>query len=329
MDGDVDLLRVVFMGTPDFAVPTLKALSQNHRVLAAVSLADKPRGRGKKISPSPVKACALELGIPVYQPARVRDADFLQEMERLAPDVIVVAAYSRLIPGSLLELPRFGCLNLHPSYLPRYRGAIPVPAAIMHGDKKAAVTVFRMDEGYDTGDLLLWREETVGAEETGTQLLQRLADVGAQAVLDTLQGLENGSIVPVPQDSIPAGFQRGEVLYTKPLTKEDLSIDWNNSAADIANFVRALMDVPTAATLWRGEVLKVGEIRPYFLDSAADDGGGVPGQIVCIAKGQGPVVATGCGYALLTKVKPAGKGWMDGWSFAQGRRLEIGECLGK
>ena len=321
-------MRVVFMGTPDFAVPTLQALHRGHQVLAAVSLADKPRGRGKKISPSPVKACALELGLPVYQPARVRDEDFLREMRRLEPDVIVVAAYSRLIPAALLELPRYGCLNLHPSYLPRYRGAIPVPAAIMHGDKRAAVTVFRMDEGYDTGDLLLWREEDIGAEETGTQLLRRLADVGAQAVLDTLQGLENGSIAPIPQDSIPAGFQRGEVLYTKPLTKDDLSVDWNKSAEDISNFVRALMDTPAASTLWRGEVLKVGEIRPYNFDMEMHERS-VPGQIVSIAKGQGPVAAAGQGYVLLAKVKPAGKGWMDGWSFAQGRRPEIGECLGK
>lgn len=320
-------MRVVFMGTPDFAVPTLRALHQNHQVLAAVSLADKPRGRGHKISPSPVKACAMELGLPVYQPARVRDEEFLREMAQLAPDVIVVAAYSRLIPSVLLQLPRWGCLNLHPSYLPRYRGAVPVPAAIMHGDTKAAVTVFRMDEGYDTGDLLLWREVSVGEEETGTQLLQRLAELGAEAVLETLQGLANSSLTAIPQDTVSDPFQRGEVLYTKPFTKESLFINWHDSAEHIANFVRALMDVPTACTLWQGEVLKVGEVRVQAADDAAYSEA-VPGQIVGIAKGRGPVVAAGQGYVLLSKVKPAGKGWMDGWSFAQGRRLEIGGRLG-
>ncbi|MBQ7567538.1 methionyl-tRNA formyltransferase [bacterium] len=320
-------MRIVFMGTPEFAVPTLRALHREHSVLAAVSLADKPRGRGHKVSPSPVKACALELGLPVYQPARVRDEEFLREMSRLAPDAIVVAAYSRLIPSALLQLPRWGCLNLHPSFLPRYRGAVPVPAAIMHGDEKTAVTVFRMDEGYDTGDLLLWREETIGPSETGTQLLQRLAEAGAETVLDALRGLEDGALKPIPQDNIEPGFQRGEILYTKPFTKESLSIDWNWEADCISNFVRALMDVPTASTLWRGEVLKIGEAQPY----SGEVGGclqAAPGQIVAIAKGRGPVVAAGQGYVLLAKVKPAGKGWMDGWSFAQGRQVSIGDRLG-
>ena len=316
------------MGTPEFAVPTLRALHAHHQVLAVVSLADKPRGRGNKVSPTPVKACALELGLPIYQPARVRDEAFLQEMASLQPDVIVVAAYSRLIPPFLLELPRYGCLNLHPSFLPRYRGAVPVPAAIMQGDTQVGVTVFRMDEGYDTGDLLLWREESVGASETGTQLLERLAGVGAEVVLQTLQGLEQGTIVPVPQETIPAGFQRGNILYTKPFTKESLAIDWSASALDIANKVRALMELPTATTMWQGEVLKLGEVRPFPEEGVSVPSGAVPGQIICLAKGQGPVVLTGQGLVVLAKVKPAGKGWMDGWSFAQGRHLEPGARLG-
>lgn len=321
-------MRVIFMGTPEFAVPTLRALQAHHQVLAVVSLADKPRGRGNKVSPTPVKACALELGLPVCQPARVRDEAFLQEMASLKPDVIVVAAYSRLIPPFLLELPRYGCLNLHPSFLPRYRGAVPVPAAIMHGDTKVGVTVFRMDAGYDTGDLLLWREESVEERETGTQLLDRLARIGAEVVLQTLQGLEQGSVQPVPQDTIPAGFQRGDVLYTKPFSKESLVIDWGAAAQDIANKVRALMDLPTATTLWQGEILKLGEVRPFPAEGVSVPPEAVPGQIVSLAKGQGPVVLTGQGLVLLARVKPAGKGWMDGWSFVQGRRVEPGAQLG-
>lgn len=323
------MLRVVFMGTPEFAVPTLEALHDKHEVVAVVSLADKPRGRGNKVSPTPVKSCAQKLGLAVYQPARVRDEAFLEEMTRLAPDVIVVAAYSRLIPAYLLNLPRLGCLNLHPSFLPRYRGAIPVPAAIMHGDKIAGVTVFRMDEGYDTGDLLMWKEENIGEDDTGSQLLERLSKIGAQVVLDTLQALEENTVSPLRQDDIPEGYQRGNILYTKPLSKDDLIIDWSKSAIDISNFVRALMDAPTATTVWQGEVLKVGKVLPFDEQLFSAVGDVVPGKIVHLAKGKGPVVATGDGYAVLAKVKPAGKGWMDGWAFVQGRHLNIGDIIGK
>ncbi len=320
------MLRVVFMGTPEFAVPTLEALHSHHQVMAVVSLADKPRGRGHKVSPTPVKECAQKYGLRVLQPARVRDEAFLEEMAKLAPDVIVVAAYSRLIPSRLLQLPRFGCLNLHPSYLPRYRGAVPVPAAIMNGDSMAGVTVFRMDEGYDTGDLLLWRESPIGARETGSQLLERLSKVGAELVLETLQGLEAGTLTPIPQETIPEGFQRGEIAYTKPFSKESLLIDWQQSPERVSNFVRALMDVPTAATTWQGEVLKVGEALPMS-EEIGDDA--VPGQVVQAVKGQGLVVAVKGGAVLLTRLKPAGKGWMDGGAFVAGRRVDLGTILGQ
>ena len=303
-------MRVVFMGTPEFAVPSLEALAREFQVLAAVSQPDRPRGRGLKLSPTPVKKRALELGIPVLQPARVRDPEFLEELQRLAPEAILVAAYSRLIPPSILELPRHGCVNLHPSLLPRYRGAIPIQAAVMHGDPVTGITTFRMDEGYDTGDLLLQVEVPLGPEETGGELAARLAMLGAEVLVDTVRGLEAGALQPRPQV--------GEADYTRPLRKEDLVVDWSRPADQVRNFLRALAHEPAATTGWKGEPLKLGRAQ------VGPGPEGEPGTVVALEKGLGPVVATGAGALVLREVKPSGKGWMDGWAFVQGRRVEPG-----
>lgn len=303
-------MRVVFMGTPEFAVPSLEALAQAFDVRAAVSQPDRPRGRGQKVGAPPVKQRALELGIPVLQPARVRDPEFLEELRRLDPEVILVAAYARLIPPSILELPPHGCINLHPSLLPRYRGAIPIQAAVMNGDPVTGITTFVMNEGYDTGDLLLQVETPLGPDETGEELSARLARQGAEVLVETVKGLAAGTLVRRPQ---PA-----EADYTKPLKKEDLVVDWSLSAERVRNFIRALAHEPAAAAGWKGEPMKLG--RAEVVAAPA----GEPGTIVALEKGRGPVVATGEGAVLLTEVKPAGKGWMDGWSFVQGRRLQPG-----
>lgn len=303
-------MRVVFMGTPEFAVPSLEALAANFDVRLAVSQPDKPRGRGQKVSAPPVKARALELGIPVAQPLKVRDPEFLEQLKALDPDIILVAAYARLIPPSILDLPRLGCINLHPSLLPRYRGAIPVQAPIMNGDPVTGITTFRMDEGYDTGDLLMQVETPLGPDETGEEALRRLAVEGAEVLVQTVRGLADGTLVRRPQ---PA-----EGDYTKPLRKEDLVVDWSQPAVRVRNFIRALAHEPGATATWAGEPMKLG--RADVVDGVS----GEPGVIVAIEKGRGPVVATGQGGVLLREVKPAGKGWMDGAAFVNGRRLEPG-----
>lgn len=313
-------MRVVYMGTPQFAVPSLEILHKNFQVVAVVTQPDKPKGRGHRLASSPVKLKAEELGLTVFQPLRVRDPEFLATLQELRPDIILVAAYAKLIPPSILNLPRLGCVNLHPSLLPRHRGAIPVPAAIMAGDRVTGITTFLMGEGYDTGDVLLQREVDIDPEESGSELLDRLSHIGAEILLETVLGLEAGRIEPVPQV--------GEANYTKPLNGEALSIDWSKSALEIANFIRALYDEPEATTFLNGQVLKVGkaEVVEGFEEELSQTIR--PGQVMSLVKGRGPVVATGQGAVLLKYVKPAGKGWMDGKAFIVGRRIAVGDVLG-
>ncbi|MBQ7528418.1 methionyl-tRNA formyltransferase [bacterium] len=312
-------MRVVYMGTPQFAVPSLEILHQNFQVVAVVTQPDRPKGRGCKLTPPPVKLKAEELGLPVYQPLKVRDPEFLSILQDLNPDIILVAAYAKLIPPSILNLPRLGCVNLHPSLLPRHRGAIPVPAAIMAGDKVTGITTFLMGEGYDTGDILLQREVEIKSGESGSELLECLSHIGAEVLLETVLGLERGEIKPVPQI--------GEANYTKPLKGEDLVIDWSKSALEIVNFVRALYSEPEATTSLRDQVLKIGkaEVAEGFGEELLQTR---PGQVLALLKGRGPVVAAGGGAVLLQYVKPAGKGWMDGKSFMTGRRISVGDVLG-
>lgn len=311
-------MRVLYMGTPQFAVPSLKKLAERFEVVAVVTQPDKPKGRGNKLTPPPVKVAALELGIPVYQPLKVRDPEFLKLVEELNPDIVLVAAYAKLIPKSLLEMPRLGCVNLHPSLLPRHRGAIPVQAAIMAGDKITGVSTFIMEEGYDTGAVLMRQEVEIAPQESGSELMERLAEIGADMLVETAIGLEAGILQAQPQ--------QGEFNYTKPFKREDLFIDWHKTAEETFNFVRALYSEPEAATLHNGQILKIGSspVITWNEDSANT----VPGQVLGQIKGQGYVVATGKGAVVLRLVKPAGKGWMDGAAFMAGRRLSVGDILG-
>ncbi|MGM9992559.1 MAG: methionyl-tRNA formyltransferase [Candidatus Bruticola sp.] len=310
-------MRILYMGTPQFAVPALRKLAERFEVVGVVTQPDKPKGRGHKLAPPPVKVTALELGLPVYQPLKVRDPEFLGLVKQLNPDLILVAAYAKLIPKTLLELPRLGCVNLHPSLLPRHRGAIPVQAAIIYGDKVTGVSTFIMEEGYDTGPILMSRETAIGPQESGIQLMERLAELGADLLVETALGLEAGALKAEAQD--------GEFNYTKPFQKEDLFIDWYKDSRQIADFVRALYDEPEAAARFQGQVVKIG--RASAVDFAGEGEAAVPGQIIGQIKGRGYVVATGKGAVVLELVKPSGKGWMDGASFMAGRRLQIGDIL--
>lgn len=301
------------MGTPEFALPSLEIVARDTDLKAVYSQPDKPRGRGNKVSPPPVKERALELGIPVHQPLRLRDPEVLEELRAYEPEVIVVVAYAKLIPKAILDMPRHGCINVHPSLLPRHRGAIPIQASIMAGDEETGVWTFYMDEGYDTGDLILCRRTDIGREETGEQLAARMAGLGAEVLAETLAALE--------QDNAPRQKQEEDgVTYSKVLKKEDLRVDWTRSARDVFNFVRALAHEPGATTVFKGVPMKLGRLD-------VTSGKGEPGQVLGLLKGQGPIVACGDGAVVIRQLKPPGKGWMDAWAYQQGNPFGEGESF--
>jgi methionyl-tRNA formyltransferase len=308
------MLRTVFMGSPEFAVASLQRVFNESELLAVYTQPDKPRARGNKMLPTPVKTRALELGVPVHEPARIRDEAVLAHLKELNPDVILVVAYAKLIPKSLLELPRFGCINVHPSLLPRYRGAIPLQAAVMNGDAETGVCTFFMDVGYDTGDIIRTVRTPIGADETGEQLSERLALIGADVLSETMKSLERGDFTRTQQP------EEAEGGYTKPLGKGDLVIDWSWPAERVSNFVRAMANEPGAQTFANNAVLKVSR-------ATLCEGGGEAGEVLGPVKGKGFSVACGQGAVLLETVKPAGKGWMPAWSYWQGNQLKPGDRL--
>lgn len=303
------------MGSPEFAVGSLEAAHRCTELVAVYTQPDKPRGRGNKVVPTEVKARALELGLPVHEPKRIRDEEVIEQLRAYAPDVILVVAYAKLIPPVILELPRFGCINVHPSLLPRWRGAVPMIAAVKAGDTETGVCTFFMDEGYDTGDLILTRRTPLGPDETGEELSKRLAVVGAELLEETVRRLESGDYQRTKQ---PAEADGG---YTKMLKKEDLVIDWSQPAERVRNFIRAMAHEPGAGTSVGDKAIKIGR-------ASHAEGSGAPGEVLGLVKGKGFLVGTGSGALLVEEVKPPGKGWMPAWSFLQGTPLESGARLG-
>lgn len=305
------------MGSPEFAVASLDKVHQSTELLAVYTQPDKVRGRrGHQLEPTAVKKRALELGLPVHEPKRIRDEDVIAQLREYQPDAILVVAYAKLIPKEILELPRHGCINVHPSLLPRYRGAIPLQASIFAGDRETGVCTFFMDEGYDTGDIIVTRPTELGPDETFSQLSARLALVGAEVLGETIELLRKGE---APRKKQPPEAEGG---YTKPLSKSDLVIDWSLTAEAVRNKIRGLADEPGASTvLPNGESLKIGA-------AGLSEQSGPVGQVLGVAKGKGPVVACGQGAVVLERVKPAGKGWMDGASFWNGGKLSQGDKLG-
>lgn len=307
------------MGSPEFAVASLEKVHELTDLQAVYTQPDKVRGRrGSKLEPTEVKKRALELGLPVHEPSRIRDEDVIEQLRAYKPDAVFVVAYAKLIPREILELPKYGCINVHPSLLPKYRGAIPLQASIFAGDTETGVCTFFMDEGYDTGDIIVTRPTHLGQEETFSELSERLALVGAEVLAETIALLSGGQAVP--RTVQPAEAVGG---YTKPLKKEDLLLDWTQPAESVRNRVRGLSEVPGAGTLLpNGEALKIARVS-----LASSEYQGAPGTVLGVVKGKGPVVACGSGSIILEKVKPAGKGWMDGASLWNGKRVEQGQVL--
>ena len=255
-------MRIVYMGTPDFAAASLKTLiaSPDHQVLAVFTQPDKPKGRGKAMQFPPVKETALEAGLPVYQPAKIRDEEVLQLLKDLNPDAIVVAAYGQILPASILHLPRYGCINLHASLLPHLRGAAPVQWSVILGDAESGVTTMLMNEGLDTGDMLETIRVPLAADETGGSLFDKLTEASCQVMLTTLKGLEEGSIRPVPQE--------GPSTYAGMLTKETGRIHWKGSAEEIERLIRGLNPWPSAYSYLDGKMIKFWAARVVKADPA-------------------------------------------------------------
>lgn len=322
-------MRIVFMGTPDFAVPSLQGLLEAGFDVAAVyTQPDRPRGRGQKLRFSPVKEAALAAGIAVHQPRTLREEDVAVQLQQLAPDVIVVVAFGQLLPASVLALPRWGCINVHASLLPRHRGAAPIQAALAAGDDVTGVTTMFMDEGLDTGDIILQREVPIEPDDDAGRLHDRLALAGAGLLVETLQRLASGQAPRIPQDDRLA-------TYAPRLTKEAARIDWSNDAAAIAHHVRAFAPRPGAHTIHRGHPVKVLRVHalhepsPVIGARVGNDEAETadPGTVVRI-ESEGFVVQAGRGRLLVTRVQPAGRGPMTGRDYSNGFRLAIGERFG-
>ncbi len=309
-------MKILFMGTPDFAVFTLRALiGAGHEICAVVTQPDKPRGRGYAMTPPPVKVCAAEAGIPVLQPATLRDEHIAAELAGYAPQVIVVVAYGKILPKNILDLPPYGCINLHGSLLPEYRGAAPMQRAILDGKPVTGVTTMYMAEGMDTGDMLLRREISIEESDNFEDIHDKLGKIGAVLMLETLEKLEAGTLTPVPQDDSLA-------TYAAKITKDDCLVCFDTDARTVHNRIRGLSPIPLAFTHTPdGRLLKLVSARIAEEDQAHD----TPGEILSLE--DGITVACRTGSVTVTGVLPEGKGRMNACDYVRGRRLSVHDIL--
>ena len=306
-------MRLIFLGTPAFAVPTLERIvAAGHQVLTVVTQPDRPRGRGQHPAPPPVKETALRLGLAVYQPERVRRPEAVEQLRTLAPEAMVVVGYGQIIPQNVIDLAPLGIINVHASLLPKYRGAGPIQWAIINGETRTGVTTMRIDAGLDTGDMLLKAETEIGLDETAVELGQRLAVMGADLLVKTLDSLARGAITPQPQNS-------AEATLAPLLKKEDGVIDWSRPAAAIHNRVRGLQPWPGASTPFRGQALHIWRSRVHARQ-------GAPGRFVSLKP---PVVGCGAGSLELVDVQMEGRKRMSAADFANGQRLTDNDRLGE
>lgn len=300
-------VRIIFMGSPEFALPTLQALATNFEVVGVVTQPDKPAGRGQVLTPPPVKVLAQELGLPVIQPRRLKEPEAMAQLQAWQPDLIVVAAFGQILRPAVLDLPPKGCINVHASLLPRWRGAAPIQAVILAGDAFSGVTIMRLDVGVDTGPLLNQRAIPVLPEDTAGTLGRRLADLGADLLVETLPGYLYGTVQPQPQDESLATLAR-------MLKKEDGQLDFNQPAAFLARQVRAYNPWPGTFSLWQGQVFKV-----HRAHAAGEAGAALSPGAPEIVDGK-PAWGTAQGVLVLDEVQPAGKKSMPGEIFLRGAR---------
>ena len=302
------------MGTAQFAVPTLKKLLESgHEVIGVVTQPDRPSGRGRETRISPVKQAALDSGIPIYQPERVRSDDFIALVREMSPDAIVVAAFGQIIPKAILDIPRLGSINVHGSLLPKYRGAAPVHYALFNGEAVTGVTTMLMDPGLDTGPILLQNEVEVQPDDNEGTLEPRLAEVGADLLIETLDLLQKGAITPKPQDNSAAS-------YAPSIKKEDCRIDWNQDSRTIVNRVRGCTPRPGAFAFYRDSMLRIWSCK------AGDGEPGSPGEVIEVSQA-GILVRAGRGSVLLTEVQPENRKRMKAGDFARGYGITVGAKL--
>ena len=318
-------MKVIFMGTPEFAVPTLQALIEKHQVIGVVTQPDKQRGRGKKIQFPPVKEKAVEYDLPVYQPFKAADEEFVSVLKDLNPDVIVVVAYGQILPESILNIPKHGCINVHGSLLPKYRGAAPIQWSVLDGEEKTGITTMYMEKGLDTGDMLDKAEIVLDEKETAGTLHDKLMVIGADLLLDTLKKLEDGTAVRTKQDD-------SQSCYAKMLTKEMGKVNFTKPAEEIERLIRGLNPWPSAYTFLNGKTLKVWrsaakpvteEIKGLYGQEGMSS---EPGTILCTDQ-KGIHAACGEGVLILQEVQLEGKKRMDAGAFLCGYQIEPGTKL--
>jgi methionyl-tRNA formyltransferase len=308
-------MRLIFLGTPSFAVPTLEAVAEKHEVISVVTQPDRPKGRGQALAASAVKQAAMRLGLPFYQPERIRRPEAQAHLAVLAPEIMIVVGYGQMIPQSVIDIAPRGIVNVHASLLPKYRGAAPIQWAIVNGETRTGVTTMQINAGLDTGDILLDRETEIGPEETALELGERLAVMGAELLIETLDGLAGGAITPRRQDD-------GLVSHAPILKKEDGAISWNMMASAIHNRIRGLLPWPGAHTRFRGQLLHIWRARMESDRTAL-----AAGRVLA-----GPGFRVGCGdggVLELLEVQLEGRKRMSGEAFANGQRLGENEILGE
>ncbi|MTJ11374.1 methionyl-tRNA formyltransferase [Anabaena sp. UHCC 0187] len=331
-------MKVVFFGTPEFAVPTLQKLLENKdfQVLAVVTQPDKRRERGNKLTPSPVKALATDYHIPVWQPERIKkDVETLTQLKQIEADVFVVVAYGQILSKKILDMPKLGCVNGHGSILPQYRGAAPIQWSVYNGEKETGMTTMLMDKGMDTGDMLLKATTPIELLDNAQVLAEKLAVIGADLLIETLYKLERQEIIPIPQDHATAS-------YASLIQKPDYNLDWGRSAIQLHNQIRGFY--PHCAATFRNQPLKITAtvpLDPAYIHELPEQIqekihkipnlstiSGQPGEVVNITKGLGAIVQTGAGLLLLREVQLTGKRPQSGWDFVNGTRLTVGEMIG-
>ena len=308
-------MKVIFMGTPDFSVGTLEALvAAGHEVVLTVTQPDKPKGRGKEMQFTPVKESALKHNIPVFQPKRVREAECMEELRKYNADIMVVVAFGQILPKEILEMTPYGCVNVHASLLPKYRGAAPIQWSIIDGEEVTGVTTMQMDEGLDTGDMLLKTEIVMDEKETGGSLHDKLAEAGAKLCIETLEALQNKPVTPIPQGETTTA-------YAKMLDKQLGNIDWNKTGVEIERLIRGLTPWPSAYTNWNGKVMKIWSAEVVEGESKAN-----PGTIVKVEK-DAFYVQTGKGFLKICELQIPGKKRMDAGAFLRGYQVSEGAVL--
>ena len=305
-------MRIVFMGTPDFSVPALTALVEaGHDVIAVVTQPDKPKGRGKLVQMTPVKEKALEYGIPVYQPVKARDPEFVSLLKEMKPDAMVVAAFGQLLPKTILDIPPYGCVNIHASLLPKYRGAAPIQFAVINGESVSGITTMMMAPTLDTGDILDQESVALDEKETGGSLHDKLSAIGGRLIIKTLKKLEDGTAVRTVQDE-------EKMTYFGMLKKSMGDIDWNQDAASIERLIRGLNPWPSAYTSWEGKTIKLWES-----DALEEEYEGACGQVVKTGK-DCLYVKTGKGTLAVKELQLQGKKRMDTGAFLRGYQIAEG-----